>query len=316
MVGLRPSLTALQTMLLPNDGTSEHQYLNLVRDIKENGDVIDNDRTGVGTLSVHGRTMRFDLRDRSIPLLTTKRVPFRAIAEELFWFLTGESNIRPLLLKNVTIWSDWPYDKFIKATGSDWTMKRFEEEIRNDEQFALQWGDLGPVYGVQWRRWQGPDGKVYDQIGDVVRRLKETPHSRRLLFHGWNVADVDQMALPPCHLLYQFYVAKGRLSMTLYQRSCDTALGVPFNIASAALLVHLMAKEVGLEPGELFWVGHDVHLYQNHLEPIEEQLKRTPRPFPKLNIKRQAESLFDYRWEDLELVGYEPDPSIKMDVAV
>lgn len=303
-------------MLLPNDGTSERQYLNLVRDIKENGDVIDNDRTGVGTLSVHGRTMRFDLRDRSIPLLTTKRVPFRAIAEELFWFLTGESNIRPLLLKNVTIWSDWPYDKFIKATGSDWTMKRFEEEIRNDEQFALQWGDLGPVYGTQWRRWQGPDGQVYDQVSDVVRRLKETPHSRRLLFHGWNVAEVDQMALPPCHLLYQFYVAKGRLSMTLYQRSCDTALGVPFNIASAALLVHLMAKEVGLEPGELFWVGHDVHLYQNHLEPIEEQLKRTPRPFPKLNIKRQAESLFDYRWEDLELVGYEPDPSIKMDVAV
>lgn len=303
-------------MLLPNDGTSENQYLALVRDIKENGDVIDNDRTGVGTLSVHGRTMRFDLRDGCLPLLTTKRVPFKAIFHELMWFLSGSSNIRPLLLNNVTIWSDWPYDKYVKATGSTISMKEFEDKIRESEEFAQQWGDLGPVYGVQWRRWQGPDGKVYDQISDLIRRLKETPHSRRLLFHGWNVAEVDQMALPPCHLLYQFYVAKGRLSMTLYQRSCDTALGVPFNIASAALLVRLMAAEVGLEPGELFWVGHDVHLYQNHLEPIETQLARTPRPFPKLEIVRKAPSLFGYTLEDVKLVGYDPDPSIKMDVAV
>lgn len=306
----------VKTMLLPNDGTSEHQYLNLVRDIKANGDVIDNDRTGVGTLSVHGRTMRFDLRDGSLPLLTTKRVSFRSIVHELLWFLTGESNIRPLLLNNVTIWSDWPYQKFVKANGPILTMAEFEDCIRESEAFAQQWGDLGPVYGVQWRRWQGPDGKVYDQISDVIRRLKETPHSRRLLFHGWNVADVDSMALPPCHLLYQFYVAQGRLSMTLYQRSCDTALGVPFNIASAAVLVHLVAKEVGLEPGELFWVGHDVHLYQNHLEPIEEQLGRTPRPFPKLILRRKAADLFDYRFEDLKLVGYKPYPSIKMPVAV
>lgn len=301
--------------LLPNDGASERQYLDLVQDILDHGD-FRVDRTGVGAYSVHGRTLRFDLGDGRIPLLTTKRIPWKAVAHELLWFLSGSSNIRPLLLNNVTIWSDWPHAKYVKETGDALSLRQFEDRIRESEAFAAQWGDLGPVYGVQWRRWQGPDGKVYDQLADVVERLRRDPHSRRLLFHGWNVAEVDQMALPPCHLLYQFFVAKGRLSMTLYQRSCDTALGVPFNLASAALLVRLVAHLVDLEPGELFWVGHDVHLYQNHVGPIAAQLGRTPTAFPTLAIRRRPESLFDYRFEDLELAGYEPAPSIKMDVAV
>lgn len=301
--------------LLPNDGTSEQQYLDLVRDILENGDAR-LERTGVGTLAVHGRTLRFDLSDGSVPLLTTKRIPWKMVLGELLWFLSGESNIRPLLQKKITIWSDWPHAKYVKATADAIDLKTFEQRILEDAAFAQQWGDLGPVYGVQWRRWQGPDGKVYDQVADVLERLKRDPNSRRLLFHGWNVADLDQMALPPCHLLYQFFVAKGKLSLTLYQRSCDTALGVPFNIASAAFLVHLVAAQVGLRPGELFWVGHDVHLYQNHVEPIAQQLERTPRAFPKIAFKRQAASLFEVQVEDIEIVGYAPDPAIKMDVAV
>ena len=303
------------TFCLPNDGTSEYQYLNLVRDIKANGDPRV-ERTGVGTLAVHGRTMRFDLSDGTVPLLTTKRIPWKMVLGELLWFMTGGSNIRPLLEKKISIWSDWPHAKYVKATGEAIDLKTFEQRILVDDAFAQEWGDLGPVYGVQWRRWQGPDGKVYDQVSDVIERLKRDPTSRRLIFHGWNVAELDQMALPPCHLLYQFFVAKGKLSLSLYQRSCDTALGVPFNIASAAFLVHLMAQQVGLEPGELFWIGHDVHLYQNHLEKIEVQLGRTPRPFPTIAFKRKPPSLFDYQIEDVDIVGYDPDPTIKMDVAV
>ena len=301
--------------VLPNDGTSEHQYLDLLRDIELNGD-FRGDRTGVGTYAVHGRTMRFSLADGVIPLLTTKRVPFKAVFFELCWFLRGQTNIRPLLENKVTIWSEWPHAAYVKASGDSLSVKEFEQRILADESFAEQWGSIGPGYGKQWRRWEGPDGKVYDQVADVLARLRRDPYSRRILFHGWNVAEVDQMALPPCHLLYQFFVAQGKLSLTLYQRSCDTALGVPFNIASAALLVHLIANQVGLEPGELFWVGHDVHLYQNHIAPLKEQLTRTPKPFPRIVIHRKADDLHMYEAQDIELVGYDPDPAIKMEVAV
>lgn len=305
-----------QHQLLPNDGTSELQYLALVQDIITNGDRVENERTGVGTLSVHGRTLRFDLSDGTVPLLTTKRVPWKSVAGELLWFLSGSSNIRPLLQEKVTIWSEWPHANYIKKTGSTISVREFEAKILADAAFAEKWGDLGPVYGVQWRRWKGSDGKVYDQIGKLVHDLKHNPGSRRLLFHAWNVAEVEQMALPPCHLLYQCHVAEGRLSMSLYQRSCDTALGVPFNIASAAFLVHMLAQQTGLKPGSLFWVGHDVHLYLNHLDPIAGQLDRTPRSFPKLSFSRHPESLFNYKRSDFVIQGYEPDPSIKMEVAV
>lgn len=303
------------TMRLPNDGTSERQYLSLLEDIRDSGAGHDN-RTGTDTLSVHGRTMRFDLSGGVIPLLTTKRVPWKAVFNELRWFLRGESNIRSLLEDKVTIWSEWPHAKFVKATGEQISVKEFEKRVLEDDAFARQWGDLGPVYGVQWRRWQGPDGKVYDQISQVIDQLKNNPSSRRILFHGWNVADIEEMALPPCHLLYQFYVSGNKLSLTLYQRSCDTFLGVPFNIASAAFLVHMMAQQVGMEPGELFWVGHDVHLYVNHLDAVAEQLTRTPRPFPRVEFKRVPDSLFDYSTQDVEIIGYEPDPTIRAEVAV
>lgn len=298
-----------------NDGASERQYLELVEAILQHGD--DRvDRTGVGTRALHGQTLRFDLSDGCWPLLTTKRIPWKAVANELFWFLTGETNIRPLLEKKVSIWSDWPHQSYVKKTGDMIDMKTFEQRVLTDEAFAKAWGDLGPVYGKQWRRWKGPDGQEFDQITDVLHRLKRDPSSRRLLFHGWNVAELDQMALPPCHLLYQFFVAKNKLSMTLYQRSCDVGLGLPFNIASAALLIRMMAQQTGLEPGELFWVGHDVHLYHNHFEPISSQLTRTPRAFPKITLHHPGD-LFAYTTDHIQFdTAYDPDSTIKMDVAV
>ena len=301
--------------IFPNDGTSERQYLDLIQDIIDNG-VDRGDRTGTGTRSLHGKTLRFDLSDGAIPLLTTKSVPFRVLAEELFWFLDGETNIRPLLQKNVHIWSEWPHAAYVKKTGDAIALEDFEQRVLDNEEFARQWGDLGPVYGKNWRRWEGPDGRVYDQVSDVLALMQRDPESRRLLFHGWNVAEISQMALPPCHLLYQFFIADERLSLTLYQRSCDAALGLPFNIASAATLVRMFAQQANLKPGELFWVGHDVHLYKNHLEPIATQLTREPKPFPKLNLLRKPQSLFGYSVDDFKLEGYKPAPRIPMPVAV
>lgn len=301
-------------MVFSNDGTSEQQYLQLVEYIMKNGDDRD-DRTGTGTRAIHGATLRFDLSDGTLPLLTTKFVPYKAVFHELNWMLSGNTNIQALLQNKVTIWSDWPYAKYIKETGDTITMKDFEKRIVNEDNFAQQWGSIGPGYGHQWRLWQGPDGKVYDQISDLVERIKTDPSSRRLLFHGWNVADLDKMALPPCHLLYQFYVAKGTLSLTMYQRSCDVGLGLPFNIASCALLLNLMAQQCNLKVGQLFWVGHDVHLYINHLDKIGVQLDRTPKAFPKITIEK-ASSLFDYKIDDVHIEGYDPHPAIRMDVAV
>ena len=298
-----------------NTGASEQQYLDLVHHVITQG-VVRGDRTGVGTRAIHGATMRFDVSDGSIPLLTTKKVPWKAVIHELLWFLSGNTNIRPLLLANVHIWSEWPHARFQKEQGLVVPLKDFEQRIINDEAFAEQWGSIGPGYGHQWRRWQGPDGAVYDQISDLVSRIKRDPESRRLLFHAWNVADLDAMALPPCHLLYQVFVANGKLSMTMYQRSCDMGLGVPFNVASCAVLIHMLAAQCGLEPGELFWVGHDVHVYSNHVAPLQEQLTRTPRPFPKLLMVRQPDSLFDYTIDDFVVAGYTPDDAIKMSVAV
>lgn len=304
---------------------SEKQYLDLVENIIETGHrrPAENDRTGVGTRVVHGATMRFDLSDGKLPLLTTKRVPFKAVLHELLWFISGQTNIRPLVMNNVHIWSDWPHAKYVKQTGENISMSEFEQRVLRDEAFAMKWGDLGPVYGKQWRRWETPQGDEIDQLAQLIDLLRNNPDSRRALFHGWNVADLDKMALPPCHLLYQCFVAplregetRRRLSLTLYQRSCDIGLGVPFNIASASLLVHMLAQQADMIPGELFWVGHDVHVYENHVEPLRQQLARTPGQFPTLEIKRRPESLFDYQASDFELIGYNPQATIKMDVAV
>jgi thymidylate synthase len=293
----------------------ELQYLSLVSDLIENGDYRP-DRTGTGTYAFHGRMMRYDLRGGIWPLLTTKRIPWKMVAGELFWFLRGETNIRSLLQDGITIWSEWPHAAYVKATGDALSVQEFEKRVLADADFAEKWGDLGPVYGSQWRKWQGPNGQVFDQVTDVIDQLKTNPYSRRALFHGWNVAEIGQMALPPCHLLYQFFVSsKGELGLTLYQRSADVGLGVPFNIASAALLVHMMARETGLKPGELVWFGHDVHLYANHVEPIREQLTRTPTPFPLVRFI-EDKPFFEHTLADVEPVGYTPQKGIKMDVAV
>jgi len=302
--------------LLSNDGQSEKQYLNLLKEIIKYG-TDEQDRTGVGTRKIHGASMRFDLSDGSVPLLTTKFIPWKAIAHELFWFLSGSTNIKYLLENKVTIWSEWPHKKYVGATGDGISLKQFEKKVVQSDEFAEKWGSIGKGYGHQWRHWEGPDGQVFDQVSECIRLIKTNPSSRRILFHGWNVADLDKMSLPPCHLLYQFFVADGKLSLSMYQRSCDVGLGVPFNIASCAMLVHMMATECGLLPGELFWVGHDVHLYQDHIEPLRKiQLKRTPRAFPKFVIKEKPPTLFDYKISNVDVEGYSPDERIALSVAV
>ena len=261
------------------------QYEDLLRHVMEHGSSLP-DRTGTGSRSVFGHQMRYDL-GRGFPLVTTKRVHFRSIAYELLWFLRGDGNVRWLQDHGVTIWDEW--------AGPD--------------------GELGPVYGVQWRAWPTPDGGHVDQIAGVLEQLRTDPTSRRMVVSAWNVGEIPQMALPPCHTLFQFYVADGRLSCQLYQRSADLFLGVPFNIASYALLVHLVAQQVGLEPGDFVWTGGDCHIYDNHVEQVTEQLSREAYPFPRLTV-RPAPSLFDYTFEDLEVVGYQHHPALRAPVAV
>lgn len=299
----------------PNDGTAERQYLDLLSAAIEHGHERP-DRTGTGTRALHGASMRFNLAGGVVPLLTTKMVPWRKGVVEMLWFLSGNTKIRPLLERKVSIWSDWPHAKYVEATGDKISKKEFEKRVLADDEFSEKWGDIGPGYGKQWRRWEGPDGQVYDQVADLIKMIKSNPSSRRLLFHGWNVADLDKMALPPCHLLYQYFVADGKISCTLYQRSVDCGLGLPWNIFEAALLVHMIAQQCDLEPGELFWVGHDVHVYLNHVEPLREQVARVPTPFPTLRILRRPASLFDYQPEDFEVEDYTPQGAIAMDVAV
>ena len=262
------------------------QYLDLMRHVRDAGTRKD-DRTGTGTLSVFGHQMRFDLSD-GFPMLTTKKLHLKSIIHELLWFLTGDTNIRYLKENGVRIWDEWA-----------------------DEE-----GNLGPVYGAQWRSWPNPDGGGIDQIANVVDSLKNNPDSRRHIVSAWNPALVDEMALPPCHCLFQFYVADGKLSCQLYQRSADIFLGVPFNIASYALLNMMMAQVVGLEPGEFIHTLGDAHLYSNHLEQVELQLERTPGPLPKMLINDQVTSIFDFTYDDFKLDGYEAQPHIKAQVAV
>lgn len=302
----------------------EWQYLNLMREIWERGSERV-DRTGVGTRSIAGAMLRFDLADRAMPLLTTKRVYWKTATREMLWFLTGETNIRPLVLQGVKIWNEWPHADYVKETGEDIALDDFVQRIADDETFAKRWGDLGPVYGKQWVDWPTyryrkdglyEKGPGINQVAEVVESLRANPGSRRHIIEGWNVAELDRMALPPCHKTYQFHVADNRLNCLLYQRSCDVALGLPFNLWSAALLTRMMAQQTGLEPGELVWMGGDVHLYLNHAHLIDEQLMREPTGNPKLEITRKPETIFDYKIEDFVVHDYAPLPPIKAPVAV
>ncbi len=263
----------------------DHQYEDLMRHVYFHG-VNKSDRTGTGTRSVFGYQMRFDL-SKGFPLVTTKKLHLRSIIHELLWFLKGDSNIKYLKDNGVSIWDEWA-----------------------DEN-----GDLGPVYGVQWRNWRGADRNV-DQIAELVHTIKTNPDSRRMIVSAWNVAELPKMALPPCHMMFQVYVADGKLSCQLYQRSCDIFLGVPFNIASYSLLTHMLAQQCDLKVGDFVWTGGDCHLYNNHFEQVKLQLSREPRPYPQLLIKRHPDSIFDYQFEDFEIVGYDPHPTIKAPVAV
>lgn len=297
----------------------ETAVLDLMRRVWESGNER-HDRTGVGTRALFGAMLRFDLADGTVPLLTTKRVFWKSAARELLWFLAGETNIRPLVAKGVHIWTDWPLDRYRRETGDPIDRAGFEAKIVADSSFADRWGDLGPVYGKQWRRWVGPDGRIHDQIATLVEGLRNNPASRRHIFTGWNVAELGQMALPPCHMTYQYFVENrdgqpDRLSGILYQRSCDLGLGFPFNIFEAALLLRMLAAQTGMQPGEIIWMGADVHLYLNHAHLVEQQLARTPRPFPRLNLKPAAD-IFSYQFEDFEIEGYDPYPAIAAPVAV
>lgn len=263
-----------------------HQYLDLMRHVRDHG-TRKEDRTGTGTLSTFGYQMRFDLGE-GFPLVTTKRLHVKSIIHELLWFLSGDQNTRYLTENGVSIWNEWA-----------------------DED-----GNLGPVYGVQWRSWGTPDGESIDQVSQVIEQIRENPDSRRIIVSAWNVGEIDKMRLPPCHLLFQFYVAEGRLSCQLYQRSCDIFLGVPFNIASYSLLTHMVAQQCDLGVGEFIWTGGDCHLYTNHLEQADEQLQREPLPLPRLAIRRRPDSIFDYRYEDFEILNYEAHPHIRAAVAV
>lgn len=311
------------------------QYLDLCQHILDTG-TKKGDRTGTGTYSVFGYQMRFDLAE-GFPLLTTKRMAFRLIVSELLWFLKGDTNIRTLVKERNGIWDEWAFERYVKSnayTGPDMTdfgqrvqvdeqfaevykkeLAQFKERILADEDFAAAYGDLGPVYGKQWRAWDTDEG-VIDQLAQVIDSIKTNPDSRRHIVTAWNPAEVDDMALPPCHLLFQFYVADGKLSCQLYQRSADVFLGVPFNIASYALLIHLIAHECGLEAGEFIHTMGDAHIYQNHISQIEEQLSREPRALPKLKVNYDGKSIFELQTGDITVEEYDPHPKITAPIAV
>jgi thymidylate synthase len=303
------------------------QYLDLLQDIKDNG-TIKSDRTGTGTKSVFGRQMRFDLSE-GFPAVTTKKLYLRSIIHELLWFLQGSTNIKYLVDNDVHIWDEWPYRAYLQKQGKEvphsdseeWKsgIKEFTEKIKTDEQFAKNHGELGPVYGYQWRSWPTPSGDHVDQITKAVDMIKNNPDSRRIIVSAWNVADIDEMAkagLPPCHTLFQFYVADGKLSCQLYQRSADTFLGVPFNIASYSLLTMMIAQVTGLEPGDFVHTFGDTHIYSNHMDQVNEQLGRQPRSLPTMEINPQITSIFDFTFDDFKLINYDPHPGIKAPIAV
>ncbi|WP_164843893.1 thymidylate synthase [Croceicoccus ponticola] len=302
----------------------EDQYLSLMRRIWEGGSER-RDRTGVGTRSLFGEAMRFDLSDGQMPLITTKRVYWKTATRELLWFLTGETNIRPLVQQRVGIWTDWPLAKYRQATGEDISAEDFSQRIAEDADFAAWWGDLGPVYGKQWVDWPTyvpagdglwRKGGGINQVAGLVDSIRSNPGSRRHILEGWNVAELDTMALPPCHKTYQFHVADGKLNGLMFQRSCDVALGLPFNLWSAALLQVMLAQQTGLEPGEFVWMGGDVHLYLNHDALVTEQLSRTPSGSPRVELLRRPDSIFDYAIEDFAVHDYAPQAHISAPVAV
>jgi len=290
------------------------QYLDFVQHILDTG-TKKGDRTGTGTISTFGYQMRFDLNE-GFPLLTTKKVHLKAIIHELLWFISGDTNIRYLCENNVRIWNDWPYAAFTKSKEFNGeSIKEFAEKIKNDSEFAKQYGELGPVYGHEWRHFDG-DGCYTDQLLWVINEIKTNPNSRRLIVNSWQAAYIDKMALPPCHTLFQFYVNNGKLSCQLYQRSADAFLGVPFNIASYALLTMMVAQVCNLQLGEFVHTFGDCHIYLNHLEQVNTQLSRTPRPLPKMKINPNIKNIEDFKYEDFELLDYDPWPAIKGKVAV
>lgn len=312
------------------------QYLDLCQHILHNG-AKKEDRTGTGTLSVFGHQMRFDLNE-GFPLMTTKKTAFRLIVSELLWFIKGDTNVKTLLEENNHIWDEWAFAQWVESDeyeGPDMTdfgrrsqkdpefaklyqeqMAIFQEKILNEDGFAEKYGDLGPVYGKQWRSWAKTDGGTIDQLKNVIESIKQNPDSRRHLVTAWNPEFIDDMALPPCHIMFQFYVADGKLSCQLYQRSADVFLGVPFNIASYALLTHLVARECGLEVGDFVHTTGDTHLYSNHIEQVTEQLSREPKKLPTVKINEDVASIFDLELADITIEGYDPHPRIKAPVAV
>ncbi|MFS0751622.1 thymidylate synthase [Oceanobacillus sp. 1P07AA] len=314
----------------------EQAYLDLCKQIFENGEQR-GDRTNTGTHSIFGHQIRFDL-NKGFPLLTTKRVPFRLVASELLWFIKGDTNIRYLLKHNNNIWNEWAFEKWINSAdyhGPDMTnfglrsqedenfnkqyqeqMELFKTRILEDDAFADKYGDLGSVYGKQWRNWKTTQNETIDQLKDVIHSIKTNPNSRRHIVSAWNPEDIPTMALPPCHTLFQFYVSNGKLSCQLYQRSADVFLGVPFNIASYALLTHLIAHECGLEVGDFVHTFGDAHIYSNHVDQVKTQLEREIRVFPQLKINTDKESIFEMDLDDLVIENYNPHPSIKAPIAV
>jgi thymidylate synthase len=297
------------------------QYLGLLQNILDNG-TDKSDRTGTGTRSVFGRQIRFNLAE-GFPLMTTKKMALRAITHELLWFLKGDTNIKYLVENDVKIWNEWPYEGY-KAGGQyeGETMEEFIEKIKNNNEFAKKWGELGPVYGKQWVRWPGYDGQPINQIAQAVDLIKNNPDSRRILVGAWNVADIQELikaqkAAPPlCHTLFQFYVANNKLSCQLYQRSADVFLGVPFNIASYSLLTMMMAQVTGRELGEFVHAFGDVHIYKNHLEQVKLQLSRQPKSLPIMKINPTVKDIFNFKYEDFTLENYDPYPAIKAPIAI
>ncbi len=286
------------------------QYLDLIRTVLEKG-TEKTDRTGTGTISYFGYQMRFDLSE-GFPLVTTKKVHLKSIIYELLWFIKGDTNIKYLVDHNVSIWNDWPYKSFKESNEFNGeSMDEFKELIKNDNEFAKKWGNLGPVYGKQWRNFNG-----VDQLMGIIEEIKNNPDSRRLIVSSWNPKEVPFMALPPCHSLYQFYVADGKLSLQLYQRSGDIFLGIPFNIASYSLLLMMVAKVTGLKPGVFVHTIGDAHIYKNHLDQVKTQLEREPYPLPEMLIKKDTTNIEDFEYEDFELINYKCHSKIKGEVAV
>ena len=291
------------------------QYLDFLRHILEKG-VEKQDRTNTGTISTFGYQMRFDLNE-GFPLLTTKRVHLKSIIHELLWFVKGDTNIKYLVDNDVRIWNEWPYEKFKKSEEyNNETLEEFVLKIREDDAFADKYGDLGPVYGHEWRHFDGPNNIFRDQLGWVIEEIKRNPDSRRLIVSSWNPTLIDKMALPPCHTLFQFYVINNKLSCQLYQRSADAFLGVPFNIASYALLTMMVAQICDLELGEFVHTIGDAHIYSNHLEQVNRQLSREPRSLPTMKINKEVRKIEDFKFEDFELTDYNPYKGIKAEVAV